>query len=219
MAQFLSQLITKHWQILFLILCLLFSFSSALLPYPLSWLVKILPIGLLIFVVYQNSSRLGNSFDLLLGFGLIFSLLGDFILEYYQQAGFIFGLAAFFIAHLFYIFRLRNYKFKPFHFLVTLTISGYAAYVCFLLYPSLGDLEIPVLAYMAVLLGMCLSTVYYFRSNIILILGGLSFVLSDSLLGINKFHNPIENSHIYIMVTYYFAQYCLVKGIITPLAK
>jgi uncharacterized membrane protein YhhN len=50
-------------------------------------------------------------------------------------------------------------------------------------------------------------------SNLWLILGGISFIVSDSIIGIDKFYSPIPHAGILIMISYYFAQFSLVKGI------
>jgi uncharacterized membrane protein YhhN len=44
--------------------------------------------------------------------------------------------------------------------------------------------------------------------------GAISFVVSDSLLAINKFYEPIERSSFLIMLTYLVAQYLIVVGIL-----
>ncbi|RYF87580.1 MAG: hypothetical protein EOO03_10470 [Chitinophagaceae bacterium] len=45
------------------------------------------------------------------------------------------------------------------------------------------------------------------------IAGAAFFVLSDSLLAINKFHTSLQCSFM-VMVTYCLAQYLVVKGVI-----
>ncbi len=78
---------------------------------------------------------------------------------------------------------------------------------------NLNGLFIPVLIYMLVLLAMAISSLLSDKSNKWLILGGISFVISDSLIGLTKFYLEIPFSNLWIMVTYYFAQYALVNGI------
>jgi uncharacterized membrane protein YhhN len=65
---------------------------------------------------------------------------------------------------------------------------------------------------MGILLMMAIATLVSKRTNVWLVIGGLSFVLSDSLLGIDKFYFPIPHATLFIMVSYYFAQFSLVKG-------
>jgi uncharacterized membrane protein YhhN len=54
-------------------------------------------------------------------------------------------------------------------------------------------------------------------ANILFIIGAVFFVLSDSLLAINKFYHPFWGANISIMLTYGIAQFCIVKGYLTSL--
>jgi uncharacterized membrane protein YhhN len=67
---------------------------------------------------------------------------------------------------------------------------------------------------MVILLLMALATVFSEKSNGWLIAGGISFVISDSLLGFNKFYMPVAQADVLIMVSYYFAQFSLLMGFI-----
>ena len=82
-----------------------------------------------------------------------------------------------------------------------------------LIYGGLGDLFIPVFVYMTVLLLMGITTLLSQKANKWLIIGGVSFILSDSLIGLDKFYQPIPFESLFIMSTYYLAQFSLVKGL------
>lgn len=43
------------------------------------------------------------------------------------------------------------------------------------------------------------------------LLGGIVFVVSDLLIAINQFVRPVPNHKLYILSTYFFAQYCLAQ--------
>lgn len=211
---------------LFILLAATFSLSTLIKPYPLSWAVKLLPMLLLIGVAWQllksqalenkalaGKSLAGNFFIA----GLVFSTCGDFILDYDRDNWFIFGLGAFFIAHLCYLASLKSYV-KSLN-----QAKYYIALICYLIYGAgmltiladgLGELFIPVVGYMSILLLMALATVFSEKSNPWLVIGGISFVLSDSLIGFDKFYMPIDNVHFSIMVSYYFAQFALLTGFI-----
>ncbi|MCP3674333.1 MAG: lysoplasmalogenase [Gammaproteobacteria bacterium] len=143
--------------------------------------------------------------------GLIFSTVGDFILDYDGANWFIFGLGSFLIAHIFYLFSLKPLEVKRVPIAILYFIYGIAMFV--IIGSSLGQLFVPVLIYMSVLLLMGIFTLISKKSNQWLIVGGISFIMSDSLLGINKFYSDVPLSHVLIMVSYYFAQFALVKGI------
>jgi len=205
----------KTYTFLFTLLASIFVIIRSMDHYPSflppSWLMKIFPLLILILVTSQIATR--NPLKIFIT-GLIFSALGDFFLDYDSVNWFIFGLGSFLIAHIFYIFSL-----KPISLLTakkrSLIIAAYLIYgvsMFTLISSGLGELFIPVLIYMGVLLIMALTTLISNKANKWLIIGGLSFVISDSLLGINKFYNPVANAQLFIMISYYFAQYALVRG-------
>ncbi|MDP7592818.1 MAG: lysoplasmalogenase [Litorilituus sp.] len=201
--------------ILFVALATAFVLSTLVTPYPLSWAVKLLPMLLLIGIAIQ---RLGFSHDnKYFILGLIGSACGDFILDFNREHWFIFGLAAFFIAHLFYLISLKPEVKKLWqvnYLMVFFVYLGYGLLMLLVLIGSLEDMLVPVTAYMSILLLMALATVLSYKTNSWLILGGISFVFSDSLLGIDKFYTPIEYGHFFVMISYYFAQFALLKGFI-----
>ena len=64
---------------------------------------------------------------------------------------------------------------------------------------------------------LCSLHVYYKvnkPANDMFVFGALMFVLSDSLLAINKFLEPLPYAGISIMLTYCAAQYFIVTGFI-----
>lgn len=207
----------KQLTTLFMIFASVFIISTLVKPYPLSWLVKLIPMLLLIAVAIQQK-MLGNFKDKAANVviaGLAFSALGDFILDYDRINWFIFGLGAFFIAHICYLLSLKPFHSKLFKEQRGLVTLGYVAYgiaMFALLSGGLGELFIPVLGYMSILLFMAIATLVSKKSNNWLILGGISFVFSDSLLGFDKFYLTIPHVHIAIMISYYFAQYALLRG-------
>ena len=218
--------VNKNNTLVFITLAISFILSTLLKPYPFSWAVKMLPIFLLIAITWQHSKQLivqqkSTSVRFFI-FGLLFSSCGDFLLDYNQQDWFIFGLAAFFIAHLCYLISLKPFNNvhiadkKP---LILIAYIGFGALMFMLFINGLAELFIPVLAYMVVLLLMALATVFSHRSNLWLVLGGISFVLSDSLIGFDKFNSTIVQNQLWVMATYYFAQFALVKGYLMSLKK
>jgi len=201
--------------LLFTALACMFVLSTFAKPYPLSWAIKLLPMLLLIGLAIQKLGFTKESRYFVLG--LIFSACGDFILDYDRQNWFIFGLGAFFIAHLFYLASLKPYIKKLFqrkYLITSLVYIVYGTVMLFLLADGLGEMFVPVVAYMSILLLMALATVFSEKSNVWLIVGGISFVFSDSLIGFDKFYIPIDNVSFAIMISYYLAQFSLLRGFI-----
>ena len=210
-----SAIISPKILVLFIFLAGMFVLSTLVTPYPLSWAVKLLPMLLLIGVAVQKVGFTQENKYFVLG--LVFSACGDFMLDFDRHNWFIFGLGAFFIAHLFYLASLKPYIKKLMQIKYLSTILAYIAYgavMLFLLADGLGEMFVPVTAYMSVLLLMALATVLSDKSNSWLVVGGISFVISDSLIGFDKFYLPIEHSHFAVMISYYFAQFALLKGFI-----
>jgi len=173
--------------------------------FPLSFLVKILPLLLLTGWVWRN---LPGQPWLLLALG--WSMTGDVLLAWDGEALFVFGLAAFLCGHLCYLMNLR-----PLTALKPLLLLPYLAFACLvlsLMWPNLGGMTVPVMLYMAVILTMSYATWCSAKSNRWLVIGGLFFILSDSLIGLNKFYQAIPAAGSWIMLTYYLAQYGLVLG-------
>ncbi|RLA04086.1 MAG: hypothetical protein DRQ47_03970 [Gammaproteobacteria bacterium] len=193
--------------LLFVFFALIFTCSTVVEPYPFSWIVKLIPMAILIFITFGQLQTTAHKLFLT---GLIFSSFGDFFLDYDRVNWFVYGLLSFLIAHLFYMM-----SFVPIEKKRLIPVLGFMLYgivIMKVIGPGLGELLIPVFAYMAILLMMGITTLLSKKSNIWLIIGGLSFILSDSLIAVNKFHMDIPFAHTFVMATYYFAQFSLVKG-------
>jgi uncharacterized membrane protein YhhN len=178
-------------------------------------------LSLLIYLLQQvNNNKTGAG---LLKAALVFSIIGDVALlfENRNPLFFMVGLGSFLLAHVLYILAFnairKTYGGARLRWIWVLAV---AAYLCILLYtlmPYLGELQIPVIVYAVVLCGMLLMVVHAFRSlykkpGIICLAGALLFVVSDSVLAINKFYSGFTLSGIVIMFTYACAQYFLVTG-------
>jgi uncharacterized membrane protein YhhN len=160
---------------------------------------------------------------------LVASWAGDVLLLFQSrnEIFFLLGLGAFLVTHLFYIFCYRQNRAvnQPDQLLTTRKIrlsfpvllagTGLIA----LLTPSLGDLKIPVLMYALILIFMVLNAVFrYGRTSSgsfwMVFAGAVLFMISDSLLAIDKFFIPLAYSGVMIMGTYATAQLLIVMGII-----
>jgi uncharacterized membrane protein YhhN len=158
--------------------------------------------------------------------GLFFSWLGDVLLlfEYKHELFFILGLASFLTTHIFYILyflRTRSANaslLKKQPILIALVLL-YGITLVWQLYPHLGDLKLPVIVYAAVICFMLTCSLHIFlkvnkNAALCYLLGATAFVVSDSLLAINKFYQPFAYAGIFIMLTYCAAQYFIVLGFI-----
>ncbi|QOG01537.1 lysoplasmalogenase [Flavobacterium sp. MDT1-60] len=181
-------------------------------------------IPILGFEVYLNR-KFPTKNALLLA--LLFSWIGDIILLFADIAEiyFILGLISFLAAHVIYCVLFNNQikakaqKNSIVFGIGSVIIALYLIGMLSVLLPSLGDLKIPVTVYASVISIMVLFAfngffVWKNPGNKYVISGAIVFVISDSILAINKFYTSIERSSFFIMLTYLVAQYLIVVGIL-----
>lgn len=180
-------------------------------------ITKCLPVSYLVLLVFTwnlNYSTLKKKF--LLG-AVIFSVLGDFFLAAkFINNYFLLGLGSFLVAQIFFILTFSlNSRLKLHLFIYPLAIGLLVfAYV----YPNLKkDLVIPVLIYMFALTSMtwrASSRSANKKSLSQTTVGGYLFLISDGLIALTHFAKlSIPYAALWIMLTYYAAEYLLVKGV------
>ena len=191
---------------------------------PLHFIAKPLLIPVLMLLLFFTESTVPGKKLLLTA--LFFSWMGDVFLlfEDRNKLFFIFGLACFLTTHISYIiFFLRISSTEKSLLLkqpvLLLIVPAYGLALVWLLFPHLGDLKLPVIVYATVICTMLLCSLHVFKkinspANRSYVLGASAFVLSDSLLAINKFYQPFAFAGICIMITYCAAQYFIVRGFI-----
>ncbi|MDI9311462.1 MAG: lysoplasmalogenase [Limnohabitans sp.] len=188
----------------------------------IAWYLKPFLLPLLILEAY-NSTHFPTK-NLLLS-ALVFSWIGDVVLMFADKGElyFIFGLVSFLVAHILFIFLfIKQKKVNPNSNILWLGVLLVALYLFGMLnflFPTLGDLKIPVTVYATTISVMLLMAIKgYFNwlkpNNVTILLGALFFVSSDSILAINKFHSEIPKSGFLIMATYIIAQYLITKGVL-----
>lgn len=179
---------------------------------------------LLLYLLLQQYKKPLNKTSKFFAFGLLFSLFGDvFLMLPETEAYFILGLLSFFSAHIAYILSYRSQIVTQHKILEKACYAGLilliAGSLYSYLYPFLGDLKIAVAAYVIIIGFMVFYALKRCKnvpknSYILGVLGAVSFLISDSILAVNKFVFAIPNAGIYIMVTYMLAQYLMTQAII-----
>lgn len=176
----------------------------------------------LMFLFIKTSEGISKSIKRITILALGFSVLGDILLMFVDQSPHFFtvGLVAFLLAHIMYIvvfLKHRNKQKSIVGFVILLLV--YASGLFYLLKDGLGDMLIPVIVYMIVILSM--ATTAFIRKGIVnqmsynlVFVGAIFFMISDSILALNKFYQPIPFSNISIMLTYALAQFLIVIGIL-----
>lgn len=159
---------------------------------------------------------------------LIFCWAGDVLLMFQgAEIFFILGLVAFLIGHLFYMISYRRLrvsdsssgllKIQKIRYSFPIVLAGTGLVT--ILFPQLGGLKIPVMVYALVLTLMVLQALYRYgltsrKSFVLVFVGALFFMVSDSILAINKFMEPLPMASLAIMFTYITAQFLIVEGAI-----
>lgn len=168
-----------------------------------------------LMALYYFSVEKKNNLYLL---ALAFSFLGDvFLLD--KTSMFIYGIAAFLITQLLYIYIIVKQMKKPsaFHkYLYAFLFANYVVYLLSLLKPNLGDLFYPVVVYgVTIAIFGLVATLNYVtkrtKASVFLILGAFLFLGSDSMIALNKFHEAKAFYPVAIMSTYILAQYLIFR--------
>ena len=155
---------------------------------------------------------------------LFFSWAGDVLLMFQStnEKYFLAGLIAFLFAHIFYIvffhiIRIRE-NIKS-NWLLLLIVVIYYGTLISILSPYLGDLKLPVRIYGAIISFMFMLAMYMLfikdkSAGRRMMFGAFLFLLSDTILAINKFYFSFEAAGIIIMLTYGMAQLFITEGAI-----
>jgi uncharacterized membrane protein YhhN len=193
----------------------LFVVSLTVHPYPGSYCLKPLPVLIMAFLSY---SYLKGHVKYLMVAGFVFSGIGDVLLDIDRVRFFVPALVSFLITHILYAVAFaEDFKYRKGRLIIVGAIIAYVATIYY--YAELGDLVLPVLAYMAVISAMGILAAFSRRPAHGVLLGALLFILSDSLIAINKFVFPLPYSTILVVSIYYCAQYRIGMGMLTTMVR
>ncbi len=219
------RMITSHRLLqVFLVFGIVYSILLLIGNDTLTWCLKPFLIPFLFYAVVKS-----EPFDTkkwLLS-ALLFSWIGDCILMFADKSElyFIFGLVAFLIAHILFIVLFTRQTLTSVSFKKRLVWVGFIMILIYLvsmlvfLLPTLGDLKMPVGIYamtISIMLILALKEAFNWegKAKYFVFIGAVFFVISDSILAIDKFHSPIASASYSIMITYLIAQFCITYGIL-----
>lgn len=195
----------------------------------LRWLTK--PGTLIVLIVWFSQVGGWRGPLVWFGVGLVFSLLGD-VLLHEQAHFFLLGMAAFFLAHVFYIVGFaQNLQPPDWKILLPLVVI-IIAFTVFTRKVRAGlrvhgesKMLLPVSGYAAVISVMaafavsCLFRPAWGTTPAVLVtLGAILFYISDAVLAYNRFVGPIPASDPIVMVTYHMAQILISVGALLQFA-
>ncbi|MCF6293872.1 MAG: lysoplasmalogenase, partial [Robiginitomaculum sp.] len=175
--------------------------------FPVSGLVKTVPIWILAVIAWREAPK---AYRLSLSLALVFSGVGDFALAANVQWTFAVGMAAFLIGHLFYLLvfskTLRSWSELDLSRRTIIVLIGlYALVMGAIVLPKTGAL-MPAIAVYFIVLSLMAAASFAAKIPRWTRIGALLFVISDTLIGIDKFLTPIEFRHLSVMSEYYSAQ-------------
>lgn len=145
--------------------------------------------------------------------GLLLSLVGDVALLWPRE-GFLPGLVSFLLAHAAYLVAFTRTRRLAAWWPAFAIYAAIAAAVLSLLWPGVpAPLRVPVLAYVVALGAMAAQAAVLWRTGTprgaVLALGGALFMTSDALLATNKFAGPLPLASLWILASYWAAQWCI----------
>jgi uncharacterized membrane protein YhhN len=207
------------------VLYTLFIFSSILFlallvpfhPYPLSFVLKSIPMLSLFLIVIRNVKATQG---ILFSLGIICCMGGDITLDIDRVRLFMPGLIFFLIGHLFYVsvFLLTfQYSRKNIIYALPIVIIFVVLSVLFSSIPPAQ--RIPIQVYLCVISAMTILSSFTKFTTKLVFWGAVLFMISDIIIAINKFFFPIPYSTLYNIGIYFIAQFLLATSLVYTYQK
>ena len=157
---------------------------------------------------------------------LLLCALGDFLLSLDSEPAFMGGVGAFAAGHVAYIALILGHSDSQLGRLTTFPVVGIviilvvlAAIMARVLAPRTGDLKVPVLIYIPIIVGMGISALTFAPASVVwlAIPGALLFVASDFVLSLEMFVFPVGHrarrmTPFFVWTTYWGAQALLMSA-------
>lgn len=222
----MKKTITRLFFALFVIDAGLHLLSTQLDGGSFNYITKVLLMPLLGAYALNKESYTASRIKISLGLALFFSWIGDALLGFSGDIYFLSGLGSFLVGHVIYIFAYGyasgTYPLKIIwkRWWYWLPIVGYGFSFLAWLWPKLDPaMQYPVAGYAMVLVAMLLAAAgrgkYTHPTSFILVLwGAVSFVLSDSMIAVNRFAEAIPQGSLLIMSTYILGQWMIAEGLL-----
>lgn len=184
--------------------------------------VKAFPILALITWVQANAPK--TRFSTFLTAGLALCVVADILLEF-RDTLFLPGVAVFLLGHIAYIVAfVGNEKRLGLHLALPFAFWGITLFT--ILQPGLGKMLIPVGIYAA---AICIMM---WRASVrigaggrvglepwLTLAGAVAFALSDSMIALDRFHEPINGARFPIILLYWGGQFLIARSAMrTPIA-
>lgn len=176
----------------------------------------------IIFLIALLGQEAASAYRYLILGGLLVSIGGDVLLMLPSDR-FMAGLAAFFIAHLFYIAAFAS-EITELVWWPLIPLAAFGLFFYLILRGALGKMKLPVMLYVTVILLMTwLACARLLQPGLgqagqasqggalAACIGGVLFVISDAVLAINRFRGSFRAAPFLNLSTYFAAQ-ALIAG-------
>lgn len=193
----------------------------------LTYVAKPLTMVLIIGLALRAATPVDASYQWWLVVGLLFALVGDIFLMLPSDR-FLAGLVSFLVTHLCYTVAFWGQIDAPYWSSLGLSSLGlsllglmiYAGIVYGLLHHHVGAMRFPVLIYLAAILIMAWLALTMAHQQPgawadYAAWGSIFFVLSDSVLALNRFRRPFGAAQWIVLSSYYFAQWLIALSLYT----
>jgi uncharacterized membrane protein YhhN len=172
----------------------------------------------LFFFYFQKVKQNMEISDKTMLVSLIFSCLGDTFLMFQGKNSqfFLLGLGSFLVAQIAYCLVFSKEVKRSF--LKRIPFAIYSTSLFFYLKPNISkDFSLPIIIYTLAISWMGIKAIERQttqKSYSFVLIGAILFIISDSLIAINKFAYSIPLSGLWVMATYIAAQYLIVEGVL-----
>lgn len=186
----------------------------------------LLMVALMIYFWSESDHRKDEKWVRHVTLALTFSWIGDIMLMFTHLSFMLFlaGLSAFLCAHFIfiisYIRATRKNKIHVKFSIVPIILLAYFVMLSSIIIPYVAAIiQVPLAIYGLVLFIMA-SVAWYRKGETTnlsfqwVFIGALIFIVSDSLLAINRFSTTLPFANLAVMVTYIVAQWLIVKGLL-----
>ncbi len=177
------------------------------------YLFKVLTMLLIITVAAMTAGLPVRRYKALIIAGLVFSLAGDILLMLPQDL-FVPGVFAFLIAQAVYAYTFIQVGgfYRSIWGALPFVIYGIISF--YYLAPDLGEMTIPVLLYLLVIMLMIWQALgQYVQTRetraLLGLVGAVFFVISDTALAVNRFSTAINLAPLFVLGSYYLAQWLI----------
>jgi uncharacterized membrane protein YhhN len=192
----------------------------------LEYMVK--PLIMIWIAVYFLIHKKKSTFTVPVLLAFFFSWLGDIFLMFSAKSDMFFfaGVGGFFCSQVTYIYTFTRYSERggrgylqrnPW---LGVFFLAFVAAILYLLFPGLEGMMKPIIVLYAIsLILMSMMALNRKgrvgeRSYLLVFVGSILFLLSDSMIALNKFYSEFWLAGFWIMITYIGAQYLIMRGLI-----